>query len=477
MTLRVSTASTYARFVRDIHANLRRLVAGQEQAGSGLRINRPSDDPIGAARMLSLQSRLEENARVAGAIQARLPYLESASSTLQDASSALGKAHALIVQGLGGSLSLEDRAGVADELDSLRLQMLEFANAKFADQYLFGGTNSSAQPFAEVTVGGQTKVVYQGDDHQLKLQLGSGAPVATNVPGSAVFSASDPAGAAVAGVTGAAVGTTANQGTGTETLIVQHTATDPGALGTVGVALVGGGAGDTLLGDNALVIDDVAGTIQLGSGPVLALPDPASPEALDFVVENELGGELHLDLSGWSGAPLTTTVRGDGEVSLDGSTFVPVTFTETDLQLTNPATGAVLHVDTTGLKAAGEDLVSYQGTVNVFDTLQSVADALRDPDLSQEGLQDTVELLFSELERNQDELLGGLSLIGSRTNRLQSTDQRLQDVDVQVQSLLSEVRDVDYAEVITEIAKAEQTLAMVEATGVRILQSSLLNYL
>jgi flagellar hook-associated protein 3 FlgL len=477
VSIRVSTAAQYTRFVRDIHLNLRKLVTGQEQAGSGKRILRPSDDPAGAARAISLRARLSANTRLSESIQASLPYLQMGTSSLEDASGVLSKANALVIQGLSGTLSPEDRGFVAAEIDALRAQLLDIANTKLGDRYLFAGTTSGAKPFEEVVVDGVKKVVYTGDDAQLKLQLGAGSTIATNAPGSALFAAQDPAGAALAGLTGAALGSTANEGSGYETLYAVHTATDPGALGTVGVALVDGGAGDTLLGDQSLVIDTAAGTVQLGNGTAVPIPDPLDPVAQDVVVSGELGGELHLDFSGWSGAALTTTVHGDGEISLDGKTFVPVTFTETDLQLTNPATGAVLHVDTTQLVAAGEDLVTFRGTVNVFDALQGIADALRADDLSQSELHDTIALLSDELGRNRDELLGGLSVLGARTERLLSTDQRLLDTNVQVQGLLSDVEDADYAEVITDIAQAEQTLTLVEATGARIVRLSLLNYL
>ena len=72
---------------------------------------------------------------------------------------------------------------------------------------------------------------------------------------------------------------------------------------------------------------------------------------------------------------------------------ISLTFTETDLELTDPATNTVLHLDATGVRRAGRELVTFGGTVNAFDVLQGIADDLRDPDgLSHADLRDRLGL-------------------------------------------------------------------------------------
>uniref|UniRef100_UPI00339666CA hypothetical protein n=1 Tax=Acinetobacter baumannii TaxID=470 RepID=UPI00339666CA len=65
----------------------------------------------------------------------------------------------------------------------------------------------------------------------------------------------------------------------------------------------------------------------------------------------------------------------DGNQDLE----VIVTFTagaETDLELSDPVLGQVLHVDTTAILRAGVELVTFGDTSNAFDLLQGVIEDL-----------------------------------------------------------------------------------------------------
>ncbi len=478
MTLRITTASKFTSVYDGIATNLGRMLRAQEQLASGRRILRPSDDALGTARLLRLNGRRADLARFAAAGGAARPLLDAAASSLQDASGALTKARELLIQGMNGTLSADDREAIATELDVLRDQMIELANGDLGGTFLFGGTKSGAQPWSEVTVGGKQLVVYGGNGESNGALVGDGVTVAVGVPGSDVFAKLEHAGTAFAGLTGVASGTTADEGVGFADLELAHTATSAPTLGTAGVALANGGADDTLLGEHELVIDPVAGTIQLGSGPALALPDPTTPDAADFVVENEHGGSLHLDLSGYAGAAYTGTVRGDGTIALGGGASVALDFAATDLELTDDARGTVLHVDLTSVGRAGVERAQFAGTVDVFEALQSAADDLRNGDgLSAQDLVRRLELSLGEIERNHENVLGGLSTLGARSARLADGEERLAAIDARLVGLVSDVEDVDVAEAVIELAQAEQTLNLAQATGARLMQQSLLEFL
>jgi len=88
-----------------------------------------------------------------------------------------------------------------------------------------------------------------------------------------------------------------------------------------------------------------------------------------------------------------------------------------------------------------------------------------------------VQLRFGELEHNYDKILNGLGTLGAHTERLISSGNRLEALSLNVESLLSQVEDIDIAQVVLEMTKAEQTLQVAQATGSRLIQNSLLNYL
>ncbi len=476
--MRIGTYSTFARVLFGLRANQSAAIRAQEQLASGLRILRPSDDPAGAERVIQLQRSLADMQRFHAAIGAGRTAVDSAASSLLDAASLMSEARALVLQGMNGTLAQQDRTTLAGEFDRIRSELLELGNRRVTGRYLFSGTATGTSPWEEVVVGGRRRIVYRGNEESGVVRAGEDVEVPILLPGSQAFGRFEPSGTSFDGLTGVASGSTADEGTGWTTLALRHDSTDPGALAAVGIALVNGGANDTLLGSNALSIDPVAGTIQLGSGPVLTLPSSTDPAYADFVVENELGGTLHLDFSGYNGIAFTGAVVGNGSASLDGSTYVPLSFTETDLELSDPAAGTVLHVDTTSVKRAGNELVTFGGTTNVFDLMEGIAEDLRNPDGLEAGeLLTRLEGRLLELDRHAENLRMSVGVLGSRSQRLQVSDTRASDLEVQLGEILSRVRDADLAAVAIDLARAEQLLQVAQASGARLIQTSLLNYL
>lgn len=478
MTLRVSTNSTFSRVLMGIRHNQIKMIRSQEQVASGRRLLRPSDDPTGAAKALSLTRQIADVDRFNSAIVSGLTMVDTATAGLQDAASLLSEARHLLLQGMNGTMTMEDRESLAVEFDLLHAQLLEAGNLRAGDRYLFGGTETSHPPWVVETANGRSRVVYEGNEESQLVRVGDAVDVAISLPGIDVFGRLAATGTTFAGLTGVTNGLTADEGTGYEYLQFRHDSTNPGGMAAVGLALVNGGNNDSILGDTALTIDTAAGTIQLGNGTVYSIPDPASPEALDLVVENEFGAKLHLDLSGFTGADYTGTVSGAGSVSLDGSEWIAVDFTETDLELRDPATGAVIHIDTTGVQRAGEELVTFGGSVNIFDVLQGIADDLRnDSGLEQGKMVDRLEERLGELDRGHENVLLGMGVLGSRSQRLKGASQRMLGIELQLESLRSSITDADYAEVALDLARSELSLQVAQASGARLIQTSLLNFL
>lgn len=67
--------------------------------------------------------------------------------------------------------------------------------------------------------------------------------------------------------------------------------------------------------------------------------------------------------------------------------------------------------------------------------------------------------------------------VGATTDRLQSASSRLQDVQQSVTQLLSNVRDADMAQTITNFSTEQAAYQAALQAGANILQSSLLNFL
>jgi len=476
MAIRPTQNNIYSLVSRGLVLNLSKLAHAQERVSTGKDILRPSDDAVGTARALSMRRRLGLLGRFQESVQSTRPVLETSTAALEEISSILSEARELVITSMSGSMDPEDRATMSQQMTLLLEKLVDVANTKLGDRYVFAGTATGSEPYTLDFSSGQGAVKYNGNNQVQRIAAGFGTEIPINVPGSEIFGSNAVESIDLSGLTGVALGTTANEGRGFTDLHFRHDATlgSPGS----GIALVSGGAFDTILNDHTVTVDAVAGTIQLDSGPPLQIPSPGSPEYSDFRLINDRGAEVHLDFSGYTGVNSVSTLTGEGSVSIDGTTYTALTFTETDLELVHPTDGTVLHIDTTNVHRAGEELVSFTGATDVFNVLAGVAgDLANDGGLEASRVVDRLELRYDELLRGLNETLRGLGTLGARTERLISSDTRLQATSVNLQGLLSQVEDVEITEVILDMNKAEQTLQLAQATGSRLIQHTLLDFL
>src|SRR5206468_3233631 len=140
MNMRVTQAMMFDLVRTGLDSNYSKLVRAQQQSSTGKRILAPSDDPVGTALAMQLRQRQSDVARFLSAAQAAQPFVDQASTVAQDASSAFGSVRELVLQGMNGTLADNERNIVADQVSALRDQMLELANSRAGDAYIFGGT-------------------------------------------------------------------------------------------------------------------------------------------------------------------------------------------------------------------------------------------------------------------------------------------------------------------------------------------------
>ncbi|MDG1983120.1 MAG: flagellar hook-associated protein FlgL [Planctomycetota bacterium] len=471
MSIRPTQGRIFDLVQSGIERNTSRLIRAQEQASSGRRIVRASDDPVGTSVALSLR-------RQRGALQAyststatAKPVVEQASARLQEGVNVVADLRALMIQGMNGALSAEDRASIATQMELLEAQLLDIANTKSGDRYLFSGTATDERAFQEETVNGVTQFVFKGNGQIQRIQTGRDADVAINVSGQEVFAKFDYTDTEMTGTTGIASGLTADSGSGYSELTVRQ----EGTTATMGAGITLVDAEDTLVGTQSLAVDGGARTVQLGSGEVLDIPTP-TPDTM--TVRDENGATVELDLSAWAGADLTTSVLGSASISIDGESFTPVNLTETDLLLRSESTGARLHVDTTGLKVAGSDLVTFSGTPSVFETIRGVVADLRMPeDTDRQQRSSRLQARLGELDRSEGDMITGLGKLGTAAQQIDIATNRLEDLKVTVRGLISNVEDADFTEVALDLQRSEQTLQLAQATGSRLMQQSLLRFL
>ncbi|MBS1963421.1 MAG: flagellar hook-associated protein FlgL [Bdellovibrionales bacterium] len=153
----------------------------QTQSATLRKLNTPSDDPVGAAKVLEIRTdkvnneQFLTNAKIA---EAQLNNTESAIAELADI---VVRAKEIALQQASGASANDDtRLAVAEEITQLYQSAIGTANRRIGDRYVFGGYKTDKPP---VTVDGK----YTGDDGQMMVEVGRDVFIAMNLPGNEVF--------------------------------------------------------------------------------------------------------------------------------------------------------------------------------------------------------------------------------------------------------------------------------------------------
>lgn len=147
MVFRVTDSVLNNRIVQQTNTQRQRIATAQEQIASGKRINRPSDDPFGAATVIDINTNQSNLSQFQKAGSSATTNLDASDNALSSYGNLLGRAQALLGQGLSSFTSSDGRQAIAKEIDTITSSVLDIANQNVQGVYLFGGTRQDVPPF------------------------------------------------------------------------------------------------------------------------------------------------------------------------------------------------------------------------------------------------------------------------------------------------------------------------------------------
>lgn len=182
---RVSTNMQTLSLLSSLQRNTLDLFLQQSRLGSGLKLNAPSDNPVGAAQALQMTQALARQDQILQNIRHADGFMATTDAAIGDISELLIQAHSIASEMVNSTVDQAQRDSQAELIRGMISQMVILGNQSYQGMYLFAGQQVNTQPFTQTTGG----VEYQGDTRQLLTHVGFGLNEQFNLDGAELFGA------------------------------------------------------------------------------------------------------------------------------------------------------------------------------------------------------------------------------------------------------------------------------------------------
>lgn len=147
--MRISHQTRFTYFIGNMNNSLADLMELNIKASTQKDINRPSDDPVGTARVLGHRSTIADLEQYKENVNTATGWLGQADSTLTSVNTILSRIRALAEQAATGTMSANNREQASYEVRHLYEELIVLANSKYEDQYIFAGHKTGEKAYEQ----------------------------------------------------------------------------------------------------------------------------------------------------------------------------------------------------------------------------------------------------------------------------------------------------------------------------------------
>lgn len=140
--MRVTQSMLSNNMMRNLSTSYGKMAKLQEQLTTKKKINRPSDDPVSAAKGIGYRTdlgKVEQFTRNLGEVH---NWLDNSDAALDQVGNILHRVKELTIDAANDTKTDDDRKKIKAEIDELRNQLQSVSNTKIGDKYIFNGTNT-----------------------------------------------------------------------------------------------------------------------------------------------------------------------------------------------------------------------------------------------------------------------------------------------------------------------------------------------
>ncbi|MDR1110650.1 MAG: hypothetical protein LBP92_08160 [Deltaproteobacteria bacterium] len=148
MIYRTSQRGTYRNINNNLDLLSYRIAQISNKVASEKSINRPSDNPSGAATVLRTRTVLAEIGQYSANLNYSNTWLTNTGNVMDSVKNTLDEIYSKAEQGSTDTYTADQRKIIATEIDALFQSIIQFADTKYGDNYLLAGQSVGTQPFS-----------------------------------------------------------------------------------------------------------------------------------------------------------------------------------------------------------------------------------------------------------------------------------------------------------------------------------------
>lgn len=506
--MRISNSMMYTQSINGMNSSMSTLLRLGEQSASQKKINRPSDDPSGAAMILDLEAHINSLVQYDENIQTAKGWLDTANEQLGTISKTITRIQELANQGATGTVTEDQRDLIATELRELQVQLIGLTNGDYAGNSLFAGAaiNKTAyQVGLGATVNNANSTLVHSVKGDAEKTIAVKFPPATatqNIGAAAIpFKYSEDGGKTwkdatiPAGVTDTVSvqlgGAEVNFKTGEE--IKQDTSMliRPAAIYT---GSIDGEADARYYGANTSLSPVAEGVfkspiaVRIENDPSVSIPGttlpatpPVGPIEYSYSLDNGAswiratasadnflnipGGQLDLGGTG-------TLLKGEQFLVNPIDSAIRVEISEgNSVQVNSVGSNFFGGVYVDKVTGASNAVDGVPAEKNIFEVVGNLIASLEMDD------QDGVKKCLGDLKLANEHITTETGVLGGRQNRLEFALDAHSKSKVSTESRISAIQDIDVTQISNESERAKYVYKSVLSTSAKIMSLSLLDYL
>lgn len=189
--MRITNSLMSQSFLSNLNKNSNNVFKYQEQLSSLKKVNRPSDDPLKASKILDLKNELKQNAQYKTTISDSIDFTNVQDAALASATNSLQRISSLTQQAANGTYNTEDRQAIKAEIQNEVETMVDALNTSFGGRYIFSGQNSSQKPFSINKENDNFSIEYSGSGEEINgnifKEISRGVTVELQTDGNQLF--------------------------------------------------------------------------------------------------------------------------------------------------------------------------------------------------------------------------------------------------------------------------------------------------